>query len=260
MTFHDLHHADTPLVLPNAWDVGSAMAFLEAGFEAIGTTSFGVSAAGGRPDGDGASKDGTVALVHALQGLPVHVTADVEDGHDDDPDSVAEFVAGLGVAGINIEDSKDAALIPAELHADKIAAIKSRSPEVFVNARVDNYWFGQEATLPSVLERAAMYVTAGADGIFIPFTPGALAPEDLATICSEVPVPLNVLVDPNLTLSELTRLGVRRVSTGSLPYRAAVDAAVAVAASVRDDGHPSPATPYQVAQEQLAKYAPLLEP
>ena len=203
MTFHDLHHADAPLVLPNAWDVGSAIAFLDAGFEAIGTTSFGVSAAGGRPDGDGASKDATVALVHALQGLPAYVTADVEDGFADDPDTVAEFVAGLGVAGINIEDSADGALTPADRHAAKVAAIKSRTPEVFINARVDNYWFGEDATITAVLERAATYVEAGADGIFIPFVPGAVSPEDLATITSDVPVPVNVLVDPNLTLTEL---------------------------------------------------------
>jgi 2-methylisocitrate lyase-like PEP mutase family enzyme len=259
VTFHDLHHADAPLVLPNAWDVGSAIAFLDAGFEAIGTTSFGVSAAGGRPDGDGASKDATVALVHALQGLPVYVTADVEDGFADDPDTVAELVAGLGVAGINIEDSADGALTPAERHAAKIAAIKSRTPDVFINARVDNYWFGEDATITAVLERATTYVEAGADGIFIPFVPGAVTPEGLATITSDVSVPVNVLVDPNLTLTELARLGIRRISTGSLPYRAAVDAAVAVATAVRDNGHPAPATPYHVAQEQLVKYAPILD-
>lgn len=258
MTFHDLHHADTPLVLPNAWDVGSAIAFLDAGFEAIGTTSFGVSATTGRPDGDRASQSATVALVDALQGLPVYVTADVEDGYADDPDVVSDFVAGLRVAGINIEDSREGALIPPEQHAAKIAAIKSRTPETFVNARIDNYWFGQDATPTAVLERAATYIEAGADGVFIPFVPGALAPDDLAGIAAELSVPLNVLVAPDLTLSELARLGVRRISTGSLPYRAAVDAGVAVATAVRADELPAPATPYPVAQERLERYAPLL--
>ena len=258
MTFHDLHTADTPLVLPNAWDVGSAIAFLDAGFEAVGTTSFGVSASTGRPDGDRASKNATVALVEALQGLPVYVSADVEDGYADDPDAVSDFVAGLGVAGINIEDSRESTLITAERHAAKIAAIKSRTPELFVNARIDNYWFGQDATPSAVLERAAAYVEAGTDGIFIPFIPGAIAPEDLAGITAEVPVPVNVLVAPDLTVIELARLGIRRISTGSLPYRAAVDAAVAVATAVRDNGLAAPATPYAVAQERLEKYAPLL--
>ena len=258
MTFHDLHHTDTPLVLPNAWDVGTAIAFIDAGFEAVGTTSFGVGATVGRPDGDGASKDATVALVHALQGLPVYVTADIEDGYADDPNTVSDFVAGLNIAGINIEDSKKGALVAPEGHAAKIAAVKSRTPEMFVNARVDNFWFGQDATLAAVLERAAIYVEAGADGIFIPFIPGAVSSEELASITAELTVPVNVLVPPDLTLTGLAELGVRRVSTGSLPYRAAVDAAVAVATAVRDNGHPLPATPYQAAQEQLEKYAPLL--
>lgn len=258
MTFHDLHQADTPLVLPNAWDVGSAIAFLEAGFEAVGTTSFGVGATAGRPDGYGASRNATVALLHGLQELPVYVTADIEDGYADDPDAVADFVAGLSVAGINIEDSADGTLIPPERHAAKITAIKSRTPQVFVNARVDNYWFGQDATLTAVLERANAYVHAGADGVFLPFVPGAVTPDDLASITAALPVPVNVLVDPNLTLDELSQLGVRRISTGSLPYRAAVDAAVAVATAVRDNERPGPATPYSVAQQQLEKYAPLL--
>jgi 2-methylisocitrate lyase-like PEP mutase family enzyme len=258
MTFHDLHHTGTPLVLPNAWDVGSAIAFLDAGFEAVGTTSFGVSATAGRPDGDRASKDATVALVDALRRLPVYVTADVEDGYADDPGVVSDFVADLDVAGINIEDSREAALIPAERHAAKIAAIKARTPEVFVNARIDNYWFEEDATPTAVLERAATYVQAGADGIFIPFIPGALAPEHLARITGELTVPVNVLVSPDLTLDELARLGVRRVSTGSLPYRAAVDAGVAVATAARANELPATATPYPVAQERLEKYAPLL--
>jgi 2-methylisocitrate lyase-like PEP mutase family enzyme len=258
MTFHDLHHGDAPLVLPNAWDVGSALAFIDAGFEAVGTTSFGVGATAGQPDGDRASKDSTVALVHAIRGLPVYVTADIEDGYADDPDTVAGFVADLGAAGINIEDSREGALIDPERHAAKIAAINSRTPEVFVNARVDNYWFGEDATLAAVLERAATYIQAGADGIFIPFVPGALAPEDLARITAELPVPLNILVPPDLTLDDLAELGIRRISTGSLPYRAAVDAGVAVATAVRDNQLPTPATPYAVAQALLEKYAPLL--
>lgn len=258
MSFHDLHRADTPLVLPNAWDLGSAIAFIDAGFEAVGTTSFGVGATGGRPDGYGASKDATVALIEALAGMPVYVSADIEDGYADDPDTVADFVAGLSLAGINLEDSKDGALIAADRHAAKIAAIKSRTPEVFVNSRVDNYWFGEDATVAAVLQRAFAYVEAGADGIFMPFVPGALAPEDLATITTELSVPVNVLVAPDLTLSELAGLGVRRVSTGSLPYRAAVDAAVAVATALRDNELPAPATPYSVAQAQLEKYATFL--
>jgi 2-methylisocitrate lyase-like PEP mutase family enzyme len=70
--------------------------------------------------------------------------------------------------------------------------------------------------------------------------------------------PVNALVVPALTISDLAGLGIRRVSTGSLPYRAAIDAAVAVATAVRDGGKPPTATPYPQAQASLAKYVGLI--
>ena len=134
MTFHDLHEGDTPLLLPNAWDVASAAAFVDSGFPAVGTTSFGVGAAAGHADGARASRDATLALVHALIGLPAYVSADIEDGYADAPEEVAAYVAELGAAGINIEDSTDEALIDPATHAAKIAAIRDRNPGVFINA------------------------------------------------------------------------------------------------------------------------------
>jgi 2-methylisocitrate lyase-like PEP mutase family enzyme len=109
-------------------------------------------------------------------------------------------------------------LITPDRHAAKIAAVKRRASEVFVNARIDNYWLGEDAVVPAVLERAAVYVAAGADGIFIP---GVTAPVDLEALAAQIPVPVNVLVVPGLTVSDLARLGIRRVSAGSLQYRAA---------------------------------------
>ena len=44
MSFRELHDGDLPFLLPNAWDVASALAFAAAGFPAVGTTSFGVAA------------------------------------------------------------------------------------------------------------------------------------------------------------------------------------------------------------------------
>lgn len=251
MTFHELHHADLPLLLPNAWDVGSALAFVDAGFPAVGTTSFGVASAGGSPDGGRASKDATAELARRLRGLPAYVSADVEDGYSDDPEQVAEFVAGLGVAGVNIEDSSDERLIDPAAHEAKVAAIKERVPGLFVNARVDTYWLGQDATVEETLRRADAYVAAGADGVFVP---GATKPADLRAITSHLTVPVNVLVVPGSSLVELGELGIRRVSTGSLPYRAAIDAAVAVAAAVRDDTPVPAATPYPRMQERLVRF------
>lgn len=192
----------------------------------MGTTSFGVGAAAGHADGTRASKDATTRLAR----LPVHVSAD-------------------------IEDTTSEQLIDPARHAVKITEIKRRAPGVFINARIDNYWLGQEATVQAVLERAAAYVAAGADGDFVP---GVTAPADLSVLAERIPVPVNVLVVPALTISDLARLGIRRVSTGSLPYRAAIDAAVTVATQVRDGGKPPTATPYPQAQASLAKYAGLI--
>ena len=252
MTFRDLHLADTPFLLPNAWDVGSALGFAAAGFPAIGTTSFGVNASAGLPDAQGASRDVTVALVGKLRAVPVYISADIEDGYSDDPGEVAALVAGLGVAGVNLEDSAGGRLVDPAIPAAKIAAIKQAAPEVFVNARVDSYWFHEDATVGAVLDRARAYADSGADGIFIP---GAADPSTLEQLASAIPLPVNVLVVPGLTLTDLKNLGVRRVSTGSLPYRVAVDAAVDVAMAVRDGRAVATATSYADSQQRLLDFA-----
>nr|WP_272919934.1 isocitrate lyase/phosphoenolpyruvate mutase family protein [Streptomyces sp. SID4948] len=116
------------------------------------------------------------------------------------------------------------------------------SPDLFVNARVDTSWLNQDDGLEATQHRAITYVEAGAGGIFVP---GASDPALLRELTANIPVPLNVLVIPDLTVADLGRLGVRRISTGSLPYRAAIHAATHVATAVRDGNPDLPAaTPY----------------
>jgi 2-methylisocitrate lyase-like PEP mutase family enzyme len=180
---------------------------------------------------------------------------DIEDGYSDDPAEVAELVAELaafGVAGVNLEDSKDGHLVDPAAFAAKVAAVKQRSPDVFVNARVDNLWFGEQATVDAVLLRAGAYADVGADGIFVP---GLAAPEDIRSITAGIGLPVNVLAHPSLTVAELGELGVRRVSSGSLPYRASVDAAVNVASALRDGRQVSPATSYWDMQSRLQTFS-----
>jgi 2-methylisocitrate lyase-like PEP mutase family enzyme len=251
-SFADLHHRDLPLLLPNAWDVPSALAFVAAGFEAVGTTSFGVASALGRPDGARATRDANAALARALSTLDCHVSMDVEDGYSDDPAEVAGYVAALPVAGVNIEDSTAERLVPPEAHAAKVAAVKRRCPGVFVNARVDTFWLGQDATVESTVDRAARYVGAGADGVFVP---GATDADVLRELAAAIPVPVNVLAMPGRSLAALAALGVRRVSTGSLPYRAAMRAATEVALAVRDGRAVPDAVPYPELQARLVAYA-----
>lgn len=252
MTFRDMHYGELPLLLPNAWDVPSALALLECGFTAIGTTSFGVASSKGTPDGGRSTKDANVALAAALRPLDCYTSLDIEDGYSDDPDQVAAYVVALPVDGINIEDSTAEKLIEPHRHAAKVQAIKQRSPDVFVNARVDTYWLKQDATVAATLDRAAQYVEAGADGIFVP---GATEPDVLRTLTAEIPLPVNVLAIPGLSLADLAALGVRRVSTGSLPYRAAIHAAAQAAMAVRDATALPAADAYPEMQTRLVRYA-----
>ncbi|MEU2670750.1 isocitrate lyase/phosphoenolpyruvate mutase family protein [Streptomyces sp. NPDC007164] len=238
--FHALHHADRPLLLPNAWDFASAAALAAAGFAAIGTTSLGVAAANGLPDAAGLARDETVALAGKLVRLACPVTVDIEAGFSADPGEVGDLVAelaGLGVAGINLEDGRGDRLADPATQLALIRSVKRRAPEVFLNARTDTYWLGVDASVPATLDRVRRYVDAGADGIFVP---GLAREEDIAAVTAAVPLPVNVLHSPGLGLDRLAELGVRRVSTGSLLFRAALNATVTTAVAVREGG-PLPA-------------------
>jgi 2-methylisocitrate lyase-like PEP mutase family enzyme len=164
---------------------------------------------------------------------------------------VAELAA-LGVVGVNLEDSRDGHLVDSAICAAKVAAVKRRSPEMFINARVDNLWFAEQATVDAVLLRARTYADAGADGIFVP---GAADPDDIRGITAGIGLPVNVLAHPSLTVAELGELGVRRVSSGSLPYRAPVDAAVNVVNTLRDGERAPVATPYWEMQSRLVAFS-----
>ncbi|WP_042374445.1 isocitrate lyase/PEP mutase family protein [Streptacidiphilus neutrinimicus] len=248
--FRALHHdtggSGTPLVLPNAWDHASAAALAAAGFAAVGTTSLGVAAAAGLPDGAGRTREETLRLARLLGGGAFLLSADAEGGFSDDPAEVAAFAAELaeaGAVGVNLEDGRaDGSLTPPRLHATKIAAVKAAVPWLFVNARTDTYWLrqGREAETAA---RLAAYRDAGADGVFVP---GVTDPDGIAAAVAATDLPLNVLASPGgQTLARLAELGVRRVSLGSLLFRAALGAAVHTVLTLRADGvlPPLPQTP-----------------
>ena len=226
LTFRDLHRRSQPLVLPNAWDLGSALALLHAGFDAIGTTSLGVAAAHGLPDAAGATHAETIALARVLADLPLPITIDIEAGFGTDPTELAAELSELGIAGVNIEDGRGAHLADPDEQADIVTALKRGAPDLFVNARTDTYWLHLDQA--STLRRAHRYVEAGADGVFVPGLNDPLEIDRLVTALGATPV--NVLAQ--LPLDQLTELGVRRVSTGSLLYRAAIGAALDAARRV----------------------------
>jgi len=221
--FAALHSAGAPLVLPNVWDVASAHCLVEAGFPALGTTSLGVAAANGLPDGVGAADAETLRLARSLAKLPVHLTVDIETGSV----GTAVALAAAGAAGVNMED----AMRPAATHAALIRSVKQELPHLFVNARTDTHW-QRSGDRAETLRRVRLYADAGADGVFIP---GLAEPDDIAAVVAAVDVPVNVLFLPGRhTVAGLTDLGVRRISTGSLLFRAALAASVETALAVRD--------------------------
>ncbi len=234
--FRALHHADQPLLLPNAWDYASAAALAAAGFAAIGTTSLGVAAAHGLPDAQGQGREETVTLARRLGRLSCLVTVDVEAGFSDDPAEVADLAAKLaatGAVGINLEDGRPGGkLADTGRQADLISAVKTRVPDLFLNARIDTHWLADDPPpLAHTLARAERYLGAGADGIFVP----GLDEEHIGALVTAVPAPVNILYSRGHTLDRLTELGVRRISTGSLLFRAALHAAVTTAQAIRKD-------------------------
>lgn len=226
--FKAMHHQDGPLILPNAWDFASAAALHRAGFAAIGTTSLGVAAAHGIQDGMGLAGDQAVALARLLTTLPCPVTADLESGFGRSPQDTADLIADLGVAGVNLEDGRPHGLATPREQAELIKAVKDRAPGVFLNARIDTHWLG--LAHEETESRARRYVDAGADGIFVA---GLTDPHEIEKLAKLAP--LNVLAQQR-TPEELGDLGVKRISTGSLLFRAALHHTVATAEAVRDGG------------------------
>ncbi|MGW1179865.1 isocitrate lyase/phosphoenolpyruvate mutase family protein [Streptomyces drozdowiczii] len=234
--FARLHHRGGAFLLPNAWDCASAAALAAEGFEAVGTTSLGVAAGLGLPDGAAATEEATVELARRLGRGSFLFSVDAEGGFSDDPAEVAALARRLyeaGAAGINLEDGRDdGTLAPVELHAAKIAAVKEAVPALFVNARTDTYWLGRDRERTA--GRLAVYERAGADGVFVP---GLTDRAGIAALTAALVTPLNVLYSPSgPTVAELSALGVRRVSLGSLLYREALGGAAATAAAIRDGG------------------------
>ncbi|MBN6054733.1 isocitrate lyase/phosphoenolpyruvate mutase family protein [Nonomuraea sp. RK-328] len=219
--------AESVLVLPNAWDAVSAAVIATAGATAIATTSGGVSWSLGRGDGQQLGRDEMVAAARRIvDSVDVPVTVDVEGGYGPAPADVAATVRAVveaGAVGVNLEDSTavggplfDVAEQSARLRAARDAAAEAGLPELFVNARTDVFLFGigpSDGRLGEVLERAAAYAEAGADGLFVP---GLLDLDVLNTLCAASPLPVNAMaVAGGPSVGELAKTGVRRVSLGT---------------------------------------------
>jgi 2-methylisocitrate lyase-like PEP mutase family enzyme len=240
-TFLALHHGDAPLLLPNAWDPGTAKLFAFLGFSAVATTSGGHAATLGRLDG-AVTLDEVLEHAGALAAATeVPISVDFENAFADDPAGVAENVARLaqtGVAGCSVEDfarSADDPIYEPALAAERVAAAVEAAhgagPGLVVTARAENFLRGRP-DLADTIARLQAYQAAGADVLYAPGMQGA---DDIRSLVASVDLPVNALPGTP-TVPELGAIGVRRVSVGSGFSAVALGATVDAARELLDSG------------------------
>ncbi|MFJ6982276.1 MULTISPECIES: isocitrate lyase/phosphoenolpyruvate mutase family protein [unclassified Streptomyces] len=212
-----------PLVLPGPWDAASARAFADAGFPALAVPSAGVAASLGYADGETPADEMFAAVARIVRAVDVPVSADVEGGYGLAPKELVERLGEAGAVGCNLEDSRSGLLLEARAHADRLAEVRDAAGgRLFVNARIDTFLRG--VTDPArTIERAALYVAAGADCVYPIGAPVAVLP----LLRAGIQGPVNVFADLDAGPSpaELGELGATRVTFGPGLHRRA-DAAV----------------------------------
>jgi 2-methylisocitrate lyase-like PEP mutase family enzyme len=238
--FLALHERDTPLLIPNPWDAGSAKLLASLGFEALATTSGGFAATLGRADG-AITRDDAIAhsaTIVAATALPV--SADLENCFADDPAGVAqtiELAIGAGLAGCSIEDYGDGQLYDIATATERVAAAAQAAHagpvRLVLTARAENHLRGNP-DLADTIARLQAYQEAGADVLY---APALTSLQDIRSVVESVDRPVNVLALPGVpAVAELAQAGVRRVSVGGAFAMAALGGLVDAAVELRDHG------------------------
>lgn len=243
--FEALHQQAQAFIIPNPWDKGSARLLEILGFKALASTSAGFAFSQGKADKQISREQLMQHLqeITAITNLPV--SADLEDGFGESPACVAETIllaAQAGVVGGSIEDTSnnvDAPIYPIEQAAERIRAAAEAArtlPYKFMlTARAENYLVGKP-DLSDTIKRLQAYQEAGADVLF---APGLKTVADIAAVVSSVDRPVNVIMGfPNvaLTVADLDKLGVKRVSVGGSLARAALGAFMKASTELREHG------------------------
>jgi 2-methylisocitrate lyase-like PEP mutase family enzyme len=240
-----VHERDRAFIIPNPWDVDTARLLAHLGFEALATTSMGYAFSAGQRDNtiDRQRMMEHVSALASATDLPV--SADLENGFGDAPETVAETIRLAGAAGVvggSIEDASgdpDQPIYEREQAAERIraaAAVVRALPFAFtLTARAENYLHGRP-DLGDTITRLQAYQEAGADVLY---APGLASKEEIAAVVRSVDRPVNVVMGlrgVQLSLSALSALGVRRVSVGSALCRAALGAFLRAAREMREHG------------------------
>jgi 2-methylisocitrate lyase-like PEP mutase family enzyme len=219
--FLALHHADSPLLIPNPWDAGSAKLLQSIGFSALATTSNGFAATQGKLDGS-MTRDEAIANAAAIAAaVDLPVSADLENLYAQDPAGCAETVRlaiAAGLAGCSIEDytgDPKAPLYDRSEAAERVSAAAeaahSGPTRLVLTARAEGY-LRAEPDLPDVIARLQDYSQAGADVLYAPVV---TKPDELRELVASVDKPVNVLALPGVpTVAELAEIGVKRISVG----------------------------------------------
>ena len=243
--FRALHRAAGAFVMPNPWDAGSARALAGLGFLALATSSGASAGVLGRRDGQ-VSRD--EALAHArliVQSTDLPVSADLEKGFGDDPDTVSQTLAlagETGLAGASIEDASGDPSHPIfdfSLAVERIAAaaeaVRRLPVPLVLTARTENFLHGR-ADLDDTIRRLQAFEKAGAEVLFAPGLPDLAA---VRAVCQAVSAPVNFMAGikgKSFSVPELEQAGIKRVSVASSFYRAAMAALRDAATEVRDHG------------------------
>ncbi len=246
--FRDLH-VRRPLILPNAWDAGSAKLIEAAGASAIATTSAGLSWSLGRPDGQNLSRDEMVSSIcHIVRAVKVPINVDIESGYgnrtNDDVKQTVRTLISIGIAGVNLEDSpgyKGQTLLTAEEQAARIRVARETATatggDLVINARTDVYLFGvgePETRFDAVIQRARLYLRAGADCVFVP---GIIDADTISRLVKAVEGPVNIMAMPGApNATQLGKMGVARVSVGPGIAQAALAAVQSAASELLQQG------------------------
>ncbi len=244
-TFRALHQRNDAFIIPNPWDVGTARLLAHLGFEALATTSAGYAFSVGQRDNT-IDRDRMMAHVaEIVSGVDLPVSADLENGFGDSPETVAETIrlaARTGLVGGSIEDMTqrpDHPIYELGLAVERIRAAAEAAralPFAFtLTARAENYLVGRP-DLKDTIERLQAYQDAGADVLY---APGLTSKEDIVSVVSSVDRPVNVVMGlqgVQLSLTELSEIGVKRVSVGSALSRAALGAFLRAAREMKTQG------------------------